>query len=315
VLPHLVTPAAPEAAVADVLFDLPITATAALETAIRAQNKQLLPAGHFSVEEDRINHAKVIAEGAVDYSLMHTTGSIFEVFAQAAGSGKLRAAAAATDLLQLAPRLYCLLVTSCKCLNAIVLQAADRIYISGEYGRQYLWKSISDTSVFLAALLASLSFLALPGDHESTAQQLHNSSSSSKLATTGSRNQGGAAQVTNSSSSSSLAAQLGSGPGPWLHLAGRGLLLLAQLLKQLPHQGCPFSAPQSGARALTVSVITIVETWGSIAERLQGQLQDLTLLGVADEDAAKVRWVCGMRAKKWLELHNQHTRHVKLLLS
>jgi hypothetical protein len=270
-----------------VLLDLPITAAAQLETAIRATSQHLVPAGY--IHDPRLSDKDFsrFQDWLADLQLMHTARLALDMFACAAQTGKLAAAAAATDLLQLAPRLHGLLVTSCKCYSDSNPKASRT-----ESGKPNpivdQWAGVDSCGAFLTALLASISFLALPADAAALEHSSSNSSSK-KLATTRSCKQGSSTNLgsSSSSSSSSLALQLGPGSGPWLHIAGRVLLLLAQLLPLLPKAD---SRPE--AQPTVERVQLACEVWSSICDRLQEQLRTLSLPGVSDVDCAKVGWGC-----------------------
>uniref|UniRef100_A0A383VSZ7 C2H2-type domain-containing protein n=1 Tax=Tetradesmus obliquus TaxID=3088 RepID=A0A383VSZ7_TETOB len=240
------------AQVADVLFDLPVTATAQLETAMRAKVKQLIPAGYVTDARLTDERYQQGAESAAKYALLCTTIVGIDAFVHAAKSGKLRAAAAATGLLQLAPRLHGLLTSSCKCYSATSSKAAEEVYVQDEQGLSHLWTGIKSCSELLAALLSSLSFLAMPADTTPVQHRL---------------------------SGSSLALQLGPGAAPWLHVAGRILLLLAQLLALLPCKGFQMAAPNADHAQ---------KMWSSITDQLKEQLQTLFLPGVSDAAYATV---------------------------
>lgn len=237
------------------LFDLPVTATAQLETAMRAKVKQLIPAGYVTDARLADERYQQGAESAAKYALLCTTIVGIDAFVHAAKSGKLRAAAAATGLLQLALRLHGLLTAGCKCYSATSSKAAEEVYVQDEQGLSHLWTGIKSCSELLAALLSSLRFLAMPADTTPVQHRL---------------------------SGSSLALQLGPGAAPWLHVAGRILLLLAQLLALLPCKGFQIAAPNADHAQ---------KMWSSITDQLKEQLQTLFLPGVIDAAYATVGWV------------------------
>jgi hypothetical protein len=251
-----------------VFFDLPITGSAALETAVRAHFSDLLPDYYLKDDEARTRHLQERQQGSIDHQLVAIAGECMRMVQNAAGSGKLRAAAAATGLLQLAPRLYCLLVTSCKCYSATVGRAQRIMFIDSEDGGYNLWLGIRDANQLLIGVMNSMHILALPADAAGADAAVQTNSSS-----------------VCGSSGASLAARLGAGLAPWLHLVGRALLLLAQLLVLLPQEGCIFLAEHPG-----FSCLNITQSW-SIAEALQESLQGLLLPGLSAADAAKVSWV------------------------
>jgi hypothetical protein len=270
------------------MFNMPITATAQLETAIRAHSMQLLPHGYLELKQAHDIFAQRWRNGVLDRELVRIAGLSMLLFNNAAASGKLHAAAAATDLMQLAPQLYCLLVTSCKCYSAAVGRAGSRMFQqSGDEGLGMLWKSIEVVGSFTECLATSLAmgYLIVP-DTSAEAEDLssgHGKGSSSSSRPGRSAQQG-------SSSNSSKERQLMSGSSPWLHLTGRALLLLSQLLMLLPQTGCPFPAAGRQAGSNSGHVIITVKIWLKVVELLQQQLQALKLAGVSDVDAATVNW-------------------------
>jgi uncharacterized membrane protein YgcG len=243
-LPTVHTAPAP-ADVAGVLLSVPLTATAQLEAAVRVVDMNLQPSRQWQMPEFGNMSRDVHMQTNIT---MFTTQLVMRAFAAAArqpgndasqAAGMLRAAAAATDASKLASQLHSLLVSSCKCL-------LKRWSGSLQLEPHAVWACINAVDQMMTGIVDSMRWLALP---DSALQSASSSSSSkaggskktsSKGSSSGSKgrssNGGEIAAATSSSSSSSgvsLAQRLGPGLSPWLHLAGRGLLLLPVLLLHL----------------------------------------------------------------------------------
>jgi hypothetical protein len=81
--------------------------------------------------------------------------------------------------------------------------------------------------------------------------------------------------------------QFGAGAAPWVHLIGRGLLLLVQLLTLLQlHADCPIFVLLD-----TKTVQGSYWAWSRIADLLQQQLLSLSVQGIDDAGNVKMSYV------------------------
>jgi hypothetical protein len=207
-------------------------------------------------------------------------------------AGMLKAAVAATDQLTLAPQLHSLLVSCYKCLFKQSSSSSSSCYQSShsikclfkqwssstQHAAKQPWKSIDIVSGVLTGIVDAMGYLALPDSAMQSAAATGSTSSSissskagggKKTSSEGKGSKGGKSSAasssggSSSSSSSILAQRLGPGLPPWLHLAGRGLLLLRVLLLHVQSRQDMTSA---GLLSSSFDMPGIVHSWVAVVE-------------------------------------------------